>query len=105
MSHYIKHIFICTHQKAPGKTCCANDGGEPFVEYMKKRLKKEGMHGAGKIRVSRSGCLGRCKLGPCMVIYPEGTWYSYKTFSDVDEIIQQHLIAGHSVPELLIDMP
>ena len=105
MSHYIKHIFICTHQKAPGKTCCANDGGEPFVEYMKKSLKKEGMHGAGKIRVSRSGCLGRCKLGPCMVIYPEGTWYSYKTFSDVDKIIQQHLIAGHSVPELLIDMP
>lgn len=102
LSHYTKHIFVCTNQKAPGKTCCANTGGEPYAEYLKKRLKKLDMHGSGKIRVSKSGCLGRCKLGPCLVVYPEGVWYSYASEQDIDVIIEQHLINNRLVDELLI---
>lgn len=105
MSYYRKHIFICTNQKAPGKTCCANTGGEPFFDYLKKKLKKQGLHGDGKIRVSKSGCLGRCRLGPCMVVYPEGVWYTYRTTDDMDEIIEQHLLQGNQVEHLLIDQP
>ncbi|AHE68221.1 (2Fe-2S) ferredoxin domain-containing protein [Legionella oakridgensis] len=103
MSYYAKHIFICTNQKAPGKTCCANSGGEPFFDYLKKELKRLDLHGSGKIRVSKSGCLGRCDLGPCLVVYPEGIWYSYRSFSDLDEIIQHHLLHGQVVDRLLID--
>jgi (2Fe-2S) ferredoxin len=44
-------------------------------------------HGPNKIRVSASGCLGRCKLGPCVVIYPENKWFTYQNRSDVDRII------------------
>lgn len=99
----MKHVFICTNQKAPGKTCCANLGGEPFFDYLKKALKRLDMHGSGKIRVSKSGCLGRCSLGPCMVIYPEGIWYNYRSFSDLDEIIRNHLLHGNVVSRLLID--
>lgn len=61
------------------------------------------MQGPGKVRVSKSGCLGRCSSGPCIVIYPEGVWYTYSSFADIDEIIEKHLISGDRAQELLID--
>lgn len=71
---YKKHIFVCTHLKeGPGK-CCAEKGEQLFHE-LKSALKKADMHGEGKYRVSKSGCLGRCKMGPNVVIYPESRWY------------------------------
>lgn len=102
MTYYRKHVFVCTNQKSAGKTCCAQTGGEPFFEYLKKNLKKIGLHGAGEIRVSKSGCLGRCSQGPCMVVYPEGVWFSYQSFSDLDEIIERYLKSGQMVSRLLI---
>ncbi|QMT58942.1 MULTISPECIES: (2Fe-2S) ferredoxin domain-containing protein [unclassified Legionella] len=103
MAYYNKHILVCTNQKAAGKQCCGNTGGEPFFDYLKSRLLELEMHGPGKVRVSKSGCLGRCSSGPCIVIYPEGVWYSYSSFSDIDEIIEQHLISGNIAEQLLID--
>lgn len=103
MAYYAKHILICTNQKAAGKQCCANSGGEEFFTYMKSRLVELGIHGPGNVRVSKSGCLGRCGSGPCIVIYPEGVWYSYASFADIDEIIDSHLISGVVAHELLID--
>lgn len=69
---------------------------------MKTRLKTLELHGAGKIRMSQSGCLGRCKRGPCLVIYPEGVWYRYASHDDLDDIIQTHLIDNGVVERLLI---
>lgn len=102
--YYAKHIFVCTNQKVPGKVCCANTGGDAFVRYLKKTLKSHHLSGPGKVRVSPSGCLGRCRLGPCLVIYPEGVWYSYTSTDDLDTIIQTHLIDGkvceaHLIPD------
>ncbi|WED42473.1 (2Fe-2S) ferredoxin domain-containing protein [Legionella cardiaca] len=102
MTHYDKHVFLCTNQKIPGKQCCANAGGEPFFDYMKSRLLELGLHGPGKVRISKSGCLGRCSEGPCIVIYPEGIWYTYSSIADIDEIIDSHLIAGNPVAHLII---
>lgn len=102
MSHYTNHVFLCTNQKVAGKQCCANAGGEPFFDYLKAKLLELELHGPGKIRISKSGCLGRCSLGPCIVIYPEGVWYTYATRADIDEIINSHLIAGEQVTRLLI---
>lgn len=103
MNYYNKHVLLCTNQKAAGKQCCANSGGEEFFDYMKSKLLELDLHGPGKIRVSKSGCLGRCSSGPCIVIYPEGVWYSYSSFADIDHIIESHLIAGETVEQLLID--
>lgn len=103
--HYKHHVFVCTNQKAAGKKCCASEGGESFADYLKKKLCALNMHGPGKIRVSQSGCLGRCKLGPCMVIYPEGIWYTYHSFEDIDEIISQHFVARNVVKRLEIKAP
>src|SRR3990167_218754 len=100
--YYKKHIFICTNQKSADKTCCANNGGEIFFDYLKLKLLDAGLHGPNGFRVSKSGCLGRCSLGPCMVIYPDNVWYTYHSFSDLDEIITQYLIAGITVKRLLI---
>lgn len=101
-SHYSKHVFICTNQKDPGKQCCAHSGGKLYFSYLKTRLKDLDRHGPGKIRVSQSGCLGRCGLGPCIAIYPEGLWYTYRSFADIDEIINRGLIEGEVVDRLLI---
>lgn len=103
MTYYDKHILICTNQRLAGKTCCANSGGEVFFQYLKTKLLELDRHGPGKFRVSKSGCLGRCSSGPCIVIYPEGLWYSYSCFEDIDEIIDSYLIEGKPVNRLLID--
>lgn len=103
MTYYLKHVFLCANQKAAGKQCCADSGGEEFFTYMKSKLSELNLKGPGKIRVSKSGCLGRCSEGPCMVIYPEGQWYSYSSIGDIDKIIDSHFISGVVVHELVID--
>lgn len=103
MSHYNRHIFLCTNQKSAGKVCCANTGGEVFFDYLKTRLLELELYGPGQVRVSKSGCLGRCSSGPCVVIYPEGVWYRYESTADIDEIIVKHLINNERVTQLLID--
>ena len=103
MTYYTKHLFVCTNQKPAGKMCCANSGGDAFFDYLKTQLRERGLNGPGKFRVSKSGCLGRCGSGPCLAIYPEGIWYTYTSFADIDEIIEKHLMAEQSVDRLLIN--
>jgi (2Fe-2S) ferredoxin len=103
LAYYIKHVLLCTNQKAAGKQCCANSGGEEYFSHMKSRLLELELHGPGKVRISKTGCLGRCGSGPCIVIYPEGIWYSYSSIADIDDIIETHLISDSIVERLLID--
>jgi (2Fe-2S) ferredoxin len=103
MSYYAKHVFICTNQKDNGKKCCAQDGGSVFFRYMKEKLIALSAHGPNKIRLSQSGCLGRCHQGPCLLVYPEAVWYTYQSFSDLDEIIDEHLLNAKRVERLLLD--
>lgn len=86
--------------KDNGKKCCAQGGAQEAFSYLKGKLKARGLHGAGQIRVSQSGCLGRCALGPCIVVYPEGLWYTYRANADLDEIIEQALCADQVIPRL-----
>lgn len=93
MSYYEKHVFFCTNQRESGKRCCGQGGeAERLRKYAKNRLKALGIHGAGQIRVNACGCLDRCEEGPILVIYPEGTWCSYKTTQDIDEIIECYIL-------------
>ena len=54
------------------------------------------------VRINKAGCLDRCEEGPVMVIYPQGTWYTYVDKEDIDEIIDQHLVGGKVVDRLKI---
>ncbi|NNC97622.1 MAG: (2Fe-2S) ferredoxin domain-containing protein [Gammaproteobacteria bacterium] len=104
MNYYQHHVFFCTNQRGPeaSRPCCAAAGSDAVRLYAKKRLKELGLHGEGKIRINSSGCLDRCELGPTLVVYPEGIWYCYLDESDVDEIIDSHLLKGQIVERLLL---
>ena len=102
--YYEKHLFFCENQKEAGKKCCALGDSSHLRAYAKDQLRDLNLLGPGKIRVSSSGCLGRCQLGPALVVYPEGTWYHIESTSDIDDIIQQHLIQGQPVTRLLMTM-
>jgi (2Fe-2S) ferredoxin len=54
------------------------------------------------VRANKAGCLDHCALGPSVVIYPEGVWYSVKTESDVTEIMERHVLNGEVVTRLLM---
>lgn len=86
--YYKKHIFICTNQKEDGRKCCHQAGAVEVVQYLKKRVADLGMGGVGGVRVSSSGCMGRCSEGPVMVVYPEGEWFTYHSSEDVENILQ-----------------
>lgn len=70
--------------------------------YIKKKVKDEGLAGPGGIRINNAGCLERCGQGPILVIYPEETWYQYKTKGDIDEIFEQHIVNGKNVKRLAV---
>lgn len=69
-------------------------------DHCKAVVKAAGLAGAGGIRVNRAGCLDRCSLGPVMVVYPEGVWYTYVDTDDIDEIVESHLVSGQPVDRL-----
>lgn len=87
------HVFVCCNRRPDGHSrgSCAAKGSEALRDYMKARVKEVKIPHA---RVNMAGCLDRCEEGPCIVIYPAGTWYRIETRADVDAIIEQHLVGG-----------
>ncbi|MDP9109323.1 MAG: NAD(P)H-dependent oxidoreductase subunit E [Pseudomonadota bacterium] len=101
--YFQQHVFICNNQREDGRPCCgANGNAVAAQKHAKKRLKALDLNGPGKIRVNQSGCLDRCEEGPVLVIYPQGTWYTYVDNEDIDDIIDTHLIGGKIVERLKI---
>jgi (2Fe-2S) ferredoxin len=100
--YYEKHVFMCVNQRDDGRPSCQECGAQAAQKHAKKRVKELGLNGAGKIRINQSGCLDRCEEGPVLVVYPEGTWYTYVDNSDIDEIIDSHLVGGKIVERLKI---
>lgn len=103
MSFYEKHIFFCVNQKDNGKKCCAEGDAEAMLQHTRERCKQDGLMANNHVRVSKSGCLGRCGKGPCVVIYPEGRWYTYNSQADIDRIIDEELTDDEIVTDLLIE--
>ena len=104
MSYYRHHLFFCTNQRPDGadRPSCAQCDSPRLRGYLKKRLKELGLAGPGGIRANTAGCLDRCELGPVLVVYPEGVWYTYVDEDDLDEIIESHLQNGRIVARLQI---
>jgi len=102
MSHYAYHVFFCTNQRDDGRPSCEDCGAAAARAYMKQRCKDLGISGVGRVRVNTAGCLDRCEKGPVIVVYPQGTWYTYVDNTDLDEIIERHLMRDEVVSRLLI---
>jgi (2Fe-2S) ferredoxin len=75
---------------------------ENAFNHMKARVKKLGISGEGKVRINRAGCLDRCGQGPVLVVYPQAIWYTFVDNTDIDEIIDSHLLQGKVVERLVV---
>jgi len=99
--YFTTHVFVCGNRRPDGheRGCCASKGSEKLRDYMKVRAKELGLK---TVRINQSGCLDRCELGPCAVIYPEGVWYRLDSREAVDRVIEIHIVGGGRVPDLLL---
>ncbi len=104
MSYYERHLFFCTNIREPGaeRPSCGHCGSADLRAYAKQRIKDLGLAGEGKVRVNSAGCLDRCEEGPTLVVYPEGTWYTFVDTEDIDDIIDEHVVGGRPVERLKI---
>ena len=92
---YRSHVLVC------GGTGCTSSNSAAIIEAMESELKKQGLE--NEVKVIRTGCFGLCALGPIMVVYPEGAFYSQVKVDDVPEIVEEHLLKGRMVKRLLYD--
>lgn len=87
------HVLVC------GGTGCTSSGSEQIIKTLENEISKQGL--AEEVKVVRTGCFGLCALGPIMIIYPEGAFYSMVNVDDIPEIVSEHLLKGRIVKRLL----
>jgi NADP-reducing hydrogenase subunit HndC len=89
------HILVC------GGTGCTSSGSEKIIAKLEESLAKADL--AEEVKVVKTGCFGLCALGPIMIVYPEGTFYSSVKEDDVPEIVEEHILKGRIVTRLVYD--
>jgi len=87
------HVLIC------GGTGCTSSGSAKLHDKLEAELIAKGL--ADEVKIVMTGCFGLCALGPIMIIYPEGTFYSMVTEEDIPEIVEEHLLKGRIVDRLV----
>ncbi len=92
---YRSHVLVC------GGTGCTSSNSGAIIEALEKEIADKGL--AEEIKVIKTGCFGLCALGPIMIVYPEGSFYSEVKVEDVPEIVEEHLLKGRIVTRLLYD--
>ena len=90
---YRSHVLVC------GGTGCTSSGSEQICEVLEREIAKQGL--AEEVKVVKTGCFGLCALGPIMIVYPEGSFYSMVKPEDIPEIVSEHLLKGRIVTRLL----
>ena len=102
MAKFQRHLFICTHDRGAegARASCAPRGSVEVASALKRKAYDLGLKRI--VRVNRSGCLDQCGRGITAVVYPGGTWYGGLTLDDVDELVEEHLVAGRVVERLVI---
>lgn len=90
---YRSNVLVC------GGTGCTSSNSELVISKLKEEIAVRGLD--KEVNVIRTGCFGLCALGPIMIVYPEGSFYSRVTPEDVPEIVEEHLLKGRIVRRLL----
>ena len=86
-------VLIC------GGTGCSSSGSAALITEFEEQIAKNGL--ADEVKVVRTGCFGLCALGPVVIVYPDGTFYSMVKKEDVAEIVSEHLLKGRIVDRLV----
>jgi (2Fe-2S) ferredoxin len=94
--NYDAHVFVCKGGD------CKKRGSKTVRSTLKKELRAQGMNRA--VRIDSVECLGHCKHGPNLIVYPKGTWYLGVTERDVTEVVEQHLKNGDPVERLAAEL-
>lgn len=92
---YRSHVLVC------GGTGCTSSNSLAIIDALESEIAKKGLK--EEVKVVRTGCFGLCALGPIMIVYPEGSFYSQVKVEDVPEIVEEHLLKGRLVKRLLYD--
>ena len=92
---YRYHVLVC------GGTGCTSSGSQRIREKLAEEIEKQGIE--EEVCVIKTGCFGLCALGPIMIVYPEGAFYSMVKEDDIPEIVEEHLVKGNVVTRLLYD--
>ncbi len=92
---YRSHVLVC------GGTGCTSSNSQAIIEALETQIAEKGL--SEEIKVIRTGCFGLCALGPIMIVYPEGSFYSQVQVEDIPEIVEEHLLKGRIVTRLLYD--
>ena len=87
------HVLIC------GGTGCTSSGSMAIREALEKEIAAKGL--SEEVKVVTTGCFGLCALGPIMIVYPDGTFYSMVKPEDMPEIVEEHLLKGRPVDRLI----
>ena len=87
------HVLVC------GGTGCTSSNSHKIIEALEGEIKKQGL--SEEVKVVQTGCFGLCALGPIMIVYPEGCFYSTVKVEDIPEIVSEHLLKGRIVTRLL----
>ncbi|MBR6607167.1 MAG: NAD(P)H-dependent oxidoreductase subunit E, partial [Oscillospiraceae bacterium] len=90
---YRSHVLVC------GGTGCTSSGSARIIEALEREIGDRGL--SEEIKVIKTGCFGLCALGPIMIVYPEGAFYSMVKPEDIPEIVEEHLLKGRIVTRLL----
>lgn len=102
MAQFTHHVFVCCNQRAADhpRGCCNVDGAAELRKRFKEELARRGLTPA--MRANEAGCLDQCEKGPVVVIYPQGIWYGGVTPDDVPRIVDETLLGGRVIDDLLI---
>ena len=87
------HVLIC------GGTGCTSSGSKAIQDAFAQQIEAAGL--TEEVKVVQTGCFGLCALGPVVIVYPDGTFYSRVTEEDVKEIVSEHLLKGRIVEHLV----
>ncbi len=90
---YRSQVLVC------GGTGCTSSNSEKIIQKLNEEIKAKGLD--NEVNVVKTGCFGLCSLGPIMIVYPEGCFYSMVKPEDIPEIVEEHLLKGRIVTRLL----
>lgn len=96
------YMFKCEHSSPTGmhKPSCVNEQTRDLFNHTTQTMMQKGL--LGPVQVIRTSCLGRCQMGPLMLVEPGHYMYCQLSKEKIDKIVEEHIVGGNPVAEFLI---